>query len=152
MGDTFDRVQETTEASTLKEITGTMQENEFLFNRERTWNNVRYIIMVQSEQAENAAPSWEGRLAAMKRLIEDKAKEQKADSKRIEKKFEHIDDRIKGLQERMAAKLSTMDNTVGQVAQATSRVDSKVEQVGSRVDRKMDEVVSLVQRLNDRIE
>ena len=140
MGDTFDRVQETTEASMLKEITGTMQENEFLFNRERTWKEARYIIIVQSEQAENAAPSWEGRLAAMKRLIEDKAKEQKVDARRIEKKFEHIDDRIKGLQHRMTVKLSTVDNAVGRVGHVATRADQKIEQV-----------FSLVKQLNEAI-
>ena len=46
MGDTFDRVLETTEGSMLKEITAMMQENEFLFNRERAWRRGKYIIIV----------------------------------------------------------------------------------------------------------
>ena len=89
-----------------------MQENEFLFNRERSWRRAKYIIIVQSEKAENAAPSWEGKLAAMKYLIEDKAKEQKTETKKMEKRFENIEDRIKGLQDKVVNKFSAVDNTL----------------------------------------
>ena len=52
----------------------------------------------------------------MKYLIEDKAKEQKTETKRMEKRFENIEDRIKGLQDKVVSKFSAVDNTLTQIA------------------------------------
>ena len=84
MGDTFERVLETMENSMLKEITQMMQENEYLFNRTRVWGRAKYIIVVQSERAENQAASWEGKLAAIRQAIDERAKEQRAEGKKLE--------------------------------------------------------------------
>lgn len=44
MGDTFDRVQETTENNMLKELANIMVENEMLVNRKRLFGKAKYII------------------------------------------------------------------------------------------------------------
>ena len=95
MGDTFERVLETMENSMLKEITQMMQENEFLFNRSRTWGNAKYIVVVQNERADNASASWEGKIAAIRNAINENAKEQRAEGLKIEQRFEAIEDMIK---------------------------------------------------------
>ena len=69
MGDTFDRVLETSEASMLKEISTLMHDYEFVFDRQREWEKAKYIIAVSEEHAEHSQTSWEGRLSAMKDLI-----------------------------------------------------------------------------------
>ena len=46
MSDTFERVQENSESSMLKEVASIMQENSFLVNRYKMFRNFRYILVV----------------------------------------------------------------------------------------------------------
>ena len=115
MGDTFDRVQETSEASMLKEITSIMQENEFLFDRERVFKHARYVIVVQREQAENATPSWEGKISAIKNLVETRAQQQKDESKHLEKRFDALAEHNKDMSTRITAKLQSVDNSMAKI-------------------------------------
>ena len=73
MGDTFDRVQETQEATMLQEFASIIRENEFLVNRHKMFKDVKYIVIVQPEQAEGGvSTSWEGKLNQLKRFLEGK--------------------------------------------------------------------------------
>ena len=69
MGDTFDRVQETSESNTLKETASIMVENEFLINRERLFGEVKYIIVIEEDKAEQSETSWDGKLQKLKDYI-----------------------------------------------------------------------------------
>lgn len=70
MGDTFDRVQETTENNMLKELANIMVENEMLINRKRVFGDAKYIIVIQEEKAEESSVSWEGRLQVLKKFMD----------------------------------------------------------------------------------
>ena len=76
MGDTFDRVQETTENNMLKELASIMVENEMLINRSRVFGDAKYIIVIQEEKAEESVISWEGRLQHLKKYMDRSVVEQ----------------------------------------------------------------------------
>jgi membrane-associated HD superfamily phosphohydrolase len=76
MGDTFDRVQETTENNMLKELANIMVENEQLLDRKKVFGDAKYIIIIQSERAEESNVSWEGRLQHLKKYMDRKVIEQ----------------------------------------------------------------------------
>lgn len=70
MGDTFDRVQETQEATMLQEFAAIMRENEFMFDRMGVFKDTRYVIVIQPEVAEGGTTSsWEGKLNQLKRFL-----------------------------------------------------------------------------------
>jgi hypothetical protein len=72
MGDTFDRVQETTENNMLKELANIMVENEQLLDRKKVFGDAKYIIIIQSERAEESNVSWEGKLQHLKKYMDRK--------------------------------------------------------------------------------
>ena len=61
MGDTFDRVQETAKNNMLKELTSIMVENEMLINRNYTFGDSKYIIIIQEEKADESEVNWKGK-------------------------------------------------------------------------------------------
>ena len=72
MGDTFSRVKQTQELTTLQELTQMIQENEFLFSRKRTFRDAKYIIIIEPERAEDPSLSnWEGDVNELKSYIEE---------------------------------------------------------------------------------
>ena len=62
MGDTFNRVQASSDGSMLMEITSMMQENAFLLNRAKKFGRFRYIFVISAEKARQDDDSWERRL------------------------------------------------------------------------------------------
>ena len=52
MGDTFDRVKETSDNNTKKELVSMMNENEILIRRKAVFKNAKYIIVINEETAE----------------------------------------------------------------------------------------------------
>ena len=72
MGDSFDRVQETSDSNTLRELAGIMVENELLLNRKKVFGDAKYIIVIQEQKAEDTTDSWEGRLKYLRKVM-DKA-------------------------------------------------------------------------------
>lgn len=70
MGDTFGRVQETFENNMFKELASIMEENENLINRKRLFGDVKYIIIIQEERAEESQESWEGSLNYLKKSMD----------------------------------------------------------------------------------
>ena len=99
-----------------------MQENEFLFNRQRVWGKAKYIIVVQREMAENAAGSWEGRLAAIKRTVDERSKQLHAQGVKLEQRFEMMEDRMKMMQDKMLTKFSNVDGSIRTVLSAINDV------------------------------
>lgn len=51
MADTFNRVTEISEQSTLKEICSIMADNEFVLNRKMEFKNSKYLIVAKVEKA-----------------------------------------------------------------------------------------------------
>ena len=87
MGDTFDRVQETTEENMLKELAKLMVENEVLINRKKLFGDAKYIIIIQEEKAEESVLSWRGRLKQLKTFMDKAVKDQNKLLNSLEKKF-----------------------------------------------------------------
>jgi hypothetical protein len=73
MGDTFDRVSETLENNTLKELCGLMAENEHLFWRNFIFKQAKYIIIISEEQAEEVEDNWEGKMKLLRKFMERNA-------------------------------------------------------------------------------
>lgn len=88
MGDTFARVQETIENNMLKELAGIMTENEMLINREKVFGDAKYIIVIQSEKAEEMSGGWEGRLKTLKTYMDKSVIEQNGLLKLLGKEIE----------------------------------------------------------------
>ena len=51
MGDTFDKIQETAEKNTYKELVNMINENELLVVRKWVFGNAKYIIYIREEKA-----------------------------------------------------------------------------------------------------
>lgn len=107
MGDTFDRVQETTENNMLKELASIMVENEMLINRSRVFGDAKYIIVIQEEKAEESVISWEGRLQHLKKYMDRSVVEQNKLLKALEM---NISDKIKEKAEKRAKEMETSAN------------------------------------------
>jgi hypothetical protein len=60
MGDSFNRVQSTAENNMWKEFAGIMVENERLMNRDTSFKNAKYIIVIKQEQADDEEDNWDG--------------------------------------------------------------------------------------------
>jgi hypothetical protein len=107
MGDTFDRVQETSENNMLKELASIMVENEMLINRAAIFKDAKYIIVIQEERAEESAISWEGRLQTLKKYMDKSVYEQ---NKLLKSLQESIGDKIKEKAEKRAKELEMSAN------------------------------------------
>jgi hypothetical protein len=107
MGDTFDRVQETSENNMLKELASIMVENEMLINRAAIFKDAKYIIVIQEEKAEESAISWEGRLQTLKKYMDKSVYEQ---NKLLKSLQECIGEKIKIKAEKRAKELEISAN------------------------------------------
>ena len=107
MGDTFDRVQETSESNILKETASIMVENEFLINRERLFKGAKYIIIIEEDRAEQRELSWDGRL---KRLKDHMYKSVEEQNKILKKLQTNIGISIKGITDRRIKELDNSTN------------------------------------------
>ena len=109
MGDTFDRVQQTSENNMLKELAQIMVENELLINRKRTFGDAKYIIIIQEEKADATHESWEGRLQMLKKFMYGAVERQNKLLKNIEKK---VMEEVKEKTEKRGKELETSANRV----------------------------------------
>jgi len=107
MGDSFDRVQETSENNMLKEFAGIMVENELLFNRSKVFKDAKYIIVIQEEKADESSASWEGRLQYLKKFMDKAVVQQK---KLLDKLEKSISVTIKEKAERRAKEMESNAN------------------------------------------
>ena len=88
MGDTFAKVKQTQEFTTLQEITQMMQENEFLFSRKRAFKNAKYILIIEPEKAEDPGFSnWEGEVNQIKQLIEQASEMHSSEIQKLQEKI-----------------------------------------------------------------
>ena len=88
MGDTFAKVKQTQEFTTLQEITQMMQENEFLFSRKRAFKNAKYILIIEPEKAEDPGLSnWEGEVNQIKQLIEQASEMHSSEIQKLQEKI-----------------------------------------------------------------
>ena len=88
MGDTFDRVQKSQESTMLKELVSMILENEFLISRQRTFNNAKYIVIIEPEKVERKNVSWDGKLGQLKNYIEQTSLEH---TRKLKSLQEYID-------------------------------------------------------------
>ena len=115
MGDTFDRVQETQEFSKLKEMTQMIRENEFLFSRKRSFNNAKYIVVIEPEQAEGSGnSSWEGKLNQLKNFIEQSSEDHIQNLRKLQTKIDNIassalEDKMKPVEDKINNKFTSYD-------------------------------------------
>ena len=86
MGDTFDKVQESSENNMLKEIASLMVENELLINRTKTFGDAKYIIVIEEEQADESEINWSGRLNHIRKFMKTNTDHQS----KLLKDFERI--------------------------------------------------------------
>lgn len=107
MGDTFDRVQDTSENNMLQELANIMCENENLINRKSIFGDAKYIIIIQSEKAEEAEVSWDGRLQYLKKSMDMAVHEQNKILRDLEK---HIFTQIKERAEHRGKELENSAN------------------------------------------
>ena len=94
MGDTFDRVQETSENNMLKELASIMVENEMLINRHRMFGEAKYIIIIQEEKADESEVSWEGKLQYLKKYMDKTVIDQSKLLKSLEKEIVQIKEKV----------------------------------------------------------
>jgi hypothetical protein len=123
MGDTFDRVQETSESNMLKEFTEMMIENEYLFNRKKLFKGMNYIIVIQNEKASQSGGfSWEGKINYLKKFIEESfIKSTKENKEMKEVLIKQIDDK------------SDLNEMVMKVKEIERNVNSKVESLSREI-------------------
>lgn len=103
MGDTFDRVSETLENNTLRELCGLMVENDML-----TWrkSGQKYIFIINEERAEHTEDTWEGKMKHLRKLMTRTVETQKytleesienfktKSSKRLEEKHDRFEKQV----------------------------------------------------------
>ena len=66
MGDTFSKLQESSESSAIQELVNIMTENEVLINRRLIFGNNKYIFSITHESGEKHEEDWEGNLNYIK--------------------------------------------------------------------------------------
>jgi hypothetical protein len=127
MGDTFDRVQETSENNMLKELANIMVENEMLINRKRLFGDAKYIIVIQEEQAEESSVTWEGKLNTLKKYMEKNVDDQNRLLKSLQ---ESIKEKIRERAERRA---KGMEDSAGKYI---GMIHEKAEQIEAVIKSK----------------
>lgn len=124
MGDTFARVQETSENNMWKEITGLMVENEVLINRMSAFKKAKYIIVIEEEKAGESIESWQGRIKSIQKQLN---KETVQSGKKIKELNSSI-------------KISTEKNIEEQV----SNIEAWNSKRYSAINDKMDEIERII--------
>lgn len=135
MGDTFDRVQETTENNMLKELANIMVENEMLINRSAIFGDAKYIIVIQEEKADESSVSWEGRMQHIKKYMDRTVVEQNKLLKSLE---ENICDKIKEKAEKRAKEMENSANKYFSI------ILEKADQVEKTIESKIPTLLNLI--------
>lgn len=115
MGDTFDRVQESAENSSIQEVAQMMMMNKIVLNKRKFNRNSKYIIVIAPEKADSGTGgSWEGRLNQLKKFLELSSNEHIKHLEKLDKNLDKIfsdtiDDRLRPLEDKINAKISNVD-------------------------------------------
>jgi hypothetical protein len=125
MGDTFDRVQETSENNMLKELASIMLENEMLINRKMVFGDAKYIIIIQEEKAEESGVSWEGRLNTLKKYMDKNVEQQ---NKLLKSLQENIGEKVRERAERRTKEMEdSAGKYIGMIQEKAEQIDTVVK-------------------------
>jgi hypothetical protein len=70
MSETFEKVQETQEATKLREFASIIKENEFVVSRNALFGNTKYIVIIEPvKSVEDVEGDWLGRLQELKKKL-----------------------------------------------------------------------------------
>ena len=110
MGDTFGRVQETQEATKLKEYASIMRESEFLFTRSSFFRKTKYIIVIEPNKSdEDDQGDWQGKLIELKKKLNSCVSKNKTILKNFQKRM------AKSIDNDLREKLKPTEDRLNQV-------------------------------------
>jgi hypothetical protein len=70
MSETFEKVQETQEATKLREFASIIKENEFVVSRSALFGNIKYIVIIEPvKSAEDVEGDWSGKLQELRKKL-----------------------------------------------------------------------------------
>eukprot|EP00347_Sterkiella_histriomuscorum_P019266 403342303 len=145
MGDTYDSVMLIQKEERLRAKCRLINENEFIFNRDRLFANSRYIIVANIEKAINRGnEDWEGKMNALINTFNQKIE---GEHEKTMENFKSLKQNNLGLSELIKSQDSKMNEIQGQLAKLSLQIkfmESK-KRVKSIIKRSGDKIKSFLE-------